>query len=104
MTTVIVVDTAEAQLREIVEWWSSHRPKAPWLVLDEFERCVAFLESSPDAGVGFARTVVRGVRRLLLKRTRHFVYYVHDERREVVYVIAVWGAPKVGDPQLHDPR
>ncbi len=104
MTTVIVVDTAEVQLREIVDWWCVHRPEAPWLVLDEFEGCVALLESSPDAGVGFARTSVRGVRRVLLKRTRHFVYYVHDEHRAMVYVIAVWGAPKVGDPRLHDPR
>jgi hypothetical protein len=48
MTTVVDVDEAEQQLREIVEWWLEKRHAAPLLVLDEFERCVNLLESSPD--------------------------------------------------------
>jgi hypothetical protein len=39
-----------------------------------------------------------------MKRTKHFVYYVHDASNEVVYIIAVWGAPKSGDPVLRAPR
>ncbi len=40
MTSVVVVDEAEQQLREIVDWWIANRPAAPTLALDEFERCV----------------------------------------------------------------
>jgi hypothetical protein len=29
---------------------------------------------------------------------------VHDAANADVYVIAVWGAPKEGDPVLSDPR
>lgn len=104
MTTVVVVDEAEEQLREIVEWWRANRRAAPTLVIDEFERGTTLLESSPDIGARFHRTFVPGVRRLVMKKTQHLVYYVHDPENAVVYVIAVWGAPKEGDPVLHDPR
>jgi hypothetical protein len=39
-----------------------------------------------------------------MKRTKHHVYYVHDANNGVVYIIAVWGAPKEGDPVLRNPR
>ncbi|HEX7699961.1 MAG TPA: hypothetical protein VF403_04550 [Kofleriaceae bacterium] len=58
MTTVVVVDEAEEQLREINEWWSANRQAAPSLVVDEFERCVTLLENSPDIGTIFHRTNV----------------------------------------------
>ncbi len=104
MTTIVIVDEAEEQLREINDWWVVNRPAAATLVIDEFERCVTLLENTPDIGTGFHRTTVPGVRRLIMKRTKHLVYYVHDDNNAVVYVIAVWGAPKEGDPALRDPR
>lgn len=104
MTTVVFVADAEQQLHSIVEWWEAHRPAAASLVRDELERCVRLLEHSPDAGGSFQRSKVPGVRRLLMRETKHFVYYVHDSHNAVVYIIAVWGAPKLGDPPIHDPR
>ena len=104
MTTVVLVDPAEEQLHEIAEWWMSHRDASPLLVMDEFDRCVSLLESSPDAGPRFHRSRVPGVRRLVMRRTKHHVYYLHDEPNAIVYIIAVWGAPKVGHPVLLDPR
>lgn len=103
MTSVVVIDEAEEQLREIDKWWRANRTKAPTLVVDEFERCTTLLESSPDIGPAFHRTTIPGVRRLIMK-TRHVLYYVHDVKNAVVYVIAVWGGPKEGDPVLRDPR
>ena len=81
MTTVILVDAAEEQLDEIVEWWRTHREASPTLVMDEFERCVSLLESSPDAGARFHRSRVPGVRRLVMRRTKHHVYYLHTTSR-----------------------
>jgi hypothetical protein len=34
MTTVVLVDAAEEQLREINEWWRRNRRAAPMLVMD----------------------------------------------------------------------
>ncbi len=39
-----------------------------------------------------------------MKRTKHHVYSLHDEPNAIVYILAVWGAPKVGSPVLLDPR
>ncbi len=104
MTTVVVVDDAEAQLLEIDGWWVAHRISSPMLVVDELARCVSLLESNPDIGTRFHSLVVPGVRRLVMTKTRHYVYYLHDELNAVVYVIAVGGAPKSGVPVLVDPR
>jgi hypothetical protein len=32
------------------------------------------------------------------------MYYLHDEPNAVVYIMAAWGAPKLGVPVLIDPR
>jgi hypothetical protein len=66
MTTVVVVDVAEAQLIEIDAWWRAHRSSSPTLVIDEFERCVSLLESNLDIGTRFHSTHVPGVRRIAM--------------------------------------
>jgi len=104
MTSVVIVGEAETQLREIDSWWREHRDVAQSLVTDEFERCVFLLQNSPDIGTRFHRTEIPGVRRILMKKTRHLVYYIHDPKHELVYIVAVWGMPKDGDPPLQDPR
>jgi hypothetical protein len=73
------------------------------LVVDEFQRCVTLLET-PEMGSPFRKTQVLGVRRVVMKKTKHVVYYVHDSVHSVVYIIAVWGMPKDGFPPLDDPR
>lgn len=45
-----------------------------------------------------------GVRRLVMRQTKRLVYYIHDAENAVVYIIAIWGAPKRGKPSLRDPR
>ena len=104
MTTVVVVADADEQLLVIHEWWIINRSSSPTLVIDEFERCVSLLVGSPDIGTPFRRTSVPGVRRLVMTKTKHFVYYVHDGTNAVVYILAVWGAPKSGSPPLTNPR
>ena len=78
MTSVILVAKAAQQLQEIDAWWRAHRPDAVTLVADEFERCVELLENTPALGAPFRKTSVFGVRRLVMKKTKHLVYYVHD--------------------------
>lgn len=104
MLRVLVVEDADAQLREIADWWLANRPAAPTLPLDEFARCATLLAYSPDIGARFRPSAIPGVRRLLMGRTKCFVYYLHDALHGCVYVLAVWGAPKFGAPLLRDPR
>lgn len=103
MTTVVIVDAAEEQLGEIVEWWAAHREVSPLrnqASAVKGHSLTSLLEASPDVGVCFHRSRVPGVRRLVTKRTKHHVYYLHDEPNGVVYVLVIWGAPEVGTTVL----
>ena len=104
MTSVVVEDEAREQLLAIADWWAANRSDAPDLVVDEFARCVMLLENMPDIGTRFHRATVPGVRRLFMSRTRHHIYYLHDEVHAIVYILAVWGSPKGRLPPLRAPR
>jgi hypothetical protein len=56
------------------------------------------LAEAPGAGAPFARTRRPGTRRLLLRRTWHWLYYTVDARHDVVYVLAFWSNRREGDP------
>jgi hypothetical protein len=73
-----------------------------WIV-GEFDRCVSLFESPPMQVLGSPQPV-HGIRRLAMRRTKHHVYYLHDEPNAVVYITAVWDAPKAGVPLLIDLR
>ncbi len=80
------------------QWWEAHRDKAPDLFREELRAVVARLRTSPT--VGAQRYVqVRGqlVWRVLMPKTRNFVYFHVDEARSVVGVITLWNA--IGEKQ-----
>lgn len=61
----------------------------------------AFQTISVAPGAGHAYPYPRAlVRRVVLRATRHHVYYV--ERDDHVLVVAVWGAVKGAGPDLAD--
>jgi plasmid stabilization system protein ParE len=101
--TVIVEDDAALHLSEIDSWWRSNRPSAPNLFLDEFEQATLLLAAVPDIGPLFARSSVRGVRRLFLRRTRYWIYYLHGAVHAVVYVLEVWSTSRGAEPALREP-
>jgi plasmid stabilization system protein ParE len=100
---VLLTSEAEKQLHEGNEWWRENRPAAPDLLLQEFERVLNLLREMPGLGAPFRRTKVPGVRRFLLRRSGCWVYYVADEPRALVYVVAVWGGRRGTEPPLPVP-
>jgi hypothetical protein len=71
-------DEAKQQARKINAWWRANR----------------------DAKGLFKEELAAAVRRFLLKRTSHHLYYVIDEERGVVRVAAIWGAARGSGPPL----
>ena len=100
---VLLTPEAEEQLRATDEWWQENRTAAPDLFIDEFERVVELLREMPGLGPRFRRATIPGVRRILLRRSGYWVYYVPDESRSLVYVLAVWSGRRGTDPSLHEP-
>ena len=95
---VRITPEAEAQIREIDQWWQRNRPAAVGLFLLELAECFATLEHAPHIGRSYRKSPVAATRRLLLKRTRYHVYYVAS--LDEVRVLAVFHAQRGKGPPL----
>jgi hypothetical protein len=58
------------------------------------------LSRTPELGTPYVERDGVLVRRVLLRKTRHHVYYEIDRINGVVMILAVWGTPKGGEPPL----
>lgn len=96
---VVLAETAKKHAAEIDEWWRENRPSAPDLFADELIAARSLIGDAPHIGTRFPARG-RVVRRVRLRKTKHHVYYVTDEVRGVVLVVAVWGMPKAKTPKL----
>jgi plasmid stabilization system protein ParE len=90
---------AEQQAEESDTWWRQHRPEARDLFAQELRYATDRILSMPDIGTIAAVVQGRPVRRLLMRRTRHHLYYSRIPEQDVLIVHAIWGAPRgVGPP------
>ena len=71
-------------------WWAENREAAPDLFVDELGAAMRKLATTPRSGAPYESSDVRGMRRLLMPRTRYHVYYTIDEGPRLVRVHAVW--------------
>ncbi|MEQ9318996.1 MAG: type II toxin-antitoxin system RelE/ParE family toxin [Polyangiaceae bacterium] len=92
-------DGAAARFDAIDAWWRENRDKAPGLFDKEVAAAIATLDAAPNAGAFYKRVRGREVRRLLLKKTRHYLYYRLDDDGDVE-VITIWGAQRRFGPRL----
>jgi plasmid stabilization system protein ParE len=95
---VVVSPEAEEHIDAIDGWWRANRPAAPHLFIEELADAVAALEFAPEVGRRYPHPEVKGVRRLLLRATRHHVYYVSTT--DAVVILAIWGSVKGSGPDL----
>jgi plasmid stabilization system protein ParE len=66
---------AASQIRKAAEWWAENRPAAPGAVRIDIGEVLALLAQQPGIGTAYEGSRTKGVRRLLVGRIRHFVYY-----------------------------
>jgi plasmid stabilization system protein ParE len=90
---VVVAPSAGQQARLIAEWWRSNRLAAADLFDGE-------LAVAPATGLKYRESKGRLVRRLLMPRTSHHVYFEIDEEKSRVDVVAVWHTARGKRPPL----
>ena len=83
---------ASRDIDQIATWWSTNRPVAPDLFLAELEQMLAAVALMPTLGAQARSRRARGVRRILLPRTRYHLYY--RVRDGAIEVLAVWHAKR----------
>lgn len=99
MTQLEVAPRAEAQIRAISEWWRANRQAAPDLFVQELATALDTLVGTPGGGAKYSERRGVEIRRVLLQRSRHHVYFSYDEQTDIVSVRAVWhGARGKGPP------
>jgi plasmid stabilization system protein ParE len=95
-----VARRAEQQADRIEQWWRANRPSAPRAFTEELESTLRLIREMPGVGVRWPSARRPGIRRVLMSKTEHHVYFRVDEARATVYVLAVWGAPRGRGPKL----
>ena len=67
---------ADAQIREIDDWWRTNRLASPDLFLEELAASFDLIGHAPHIGRLYRQSPVPSARRILLNGTRYHVYYV----------------------------
>jgi plasmid stabilization system protein ParE len=97
---IIVLPKAEEQLGEIRSWWHRNRLEHPDLVEEEMDEALRTLSGFPEAGPEHPSKYFRGVRRILLPRSRCYLYYRVDSDARSVRILAVWSTTRRRGPPL----
>jgi plasmid stabilization system protein ParE len=84
-------------------WWAENRPAAPTLFAREFRDTLELIRTTPGVGIGWPTKRRPTLRRILMERTGNHIYFRYfrvDEKKQVVHILAVWGAPRGTTPKL----
>jgi plasmid stabilization system protein ParE len=96
---VVLLDEAQRRFEAEDRWWREHRD-AKELFVAEFEEVLRQISSMPNAGQRYRRARGKLIQRVLMKKTRCHVYYVHDPERALVEIHSIWGARRGRGPTL----
>ena len=91
---------AARQAEEIAEWWSTHRPLSPGLFTAELAQCLVRLGVLPNIGAPYPNRCLGGLRRILMRATRHHVYYSTNEVEGIITIHAVWHPARGTEPEF----
>jgi plasmid stabilization system protein ParE len=97
---VELAEPARRQAEKIEAWWAENRSAAPSLFAREFRDALEHIRQNPGLGTSWPTEKRPDLRRVLMPRTRHHVYFRVDVPKQVVQVLAVWGTPRGRGPRL----
>ena len=88
--------SAARHARTIDAWWHANRPAATGLFSEELSAALEALAAVPLSGLIVRLRGADGVRRVVLRSTRHHVYYRVE--KDTVTVVAIWSAVRGRGP------
>jgi plasmid stabilization system protein ParE len=93
-----IVPAAQEQIREAVRWWRENRPAAPNAISHELRRAFQLLRAQPAIGARARSVGLESVRRILLARVHHHLYYRVSQDQDEIEVLAFWHAHSGAEP------
>lgn len=97
---VRVSKRAARQIQRCQRWWIANRPASPGLLLEELELVGEQFAATPNIGTVYAEHKSGPVRRVVLPKTKHHVYYRYEPAKDEVVLLALWGFPRKRPPKL----
>ncbi|HEX3696063.1 MAG TPA: type II toxin-antitoxin system RelE/ParE family toxin [Polyangia bacterium] len=98
--SIIVAPSARQQAKRIAAWWEANREKAPILFAQELEAAFARVATAPTTVRVYRESKGRVIRRLLLPRTCHHLFFEVNEAKRQVQILAVWHTARGRGPRL----
>lgn len=95
---VRVAPDAATEIDRIDEWWRQHRHKSPDLFIRELRAALSRIADLPSAGRPSKQSQIPNVRRVLLPKTRFYLYYRFSDAE--VQVLVIWSARHDREPPL----
>ena len=95
---IVLERRASLEIETIDAWWRTNRTAAPDAFLNELERVLEAVALLPKLGATSKSMRVDGARRILLAKTRHYVYY--RVAGDSIQVLAVWHTSRGQSPGL----
>ena len=89
---------AQQEIGEAFHWWQENRQAAPALFLDELTRALDLVRTQPHIGQHAQKASLKGVRRILLRRTRYLLYYCVLQNENFIIVLSLWHANRGRGP------
>lgn len=82
------------------EWWHKNRPKAPWLLRDEFAASIRVIRDFPDVGIPYRHRKIPGMRKYVLLESNYILYYIHLPVSHEVIILALWSGDRGRNPPI----
>ena len=96
---VEILEEARSQYRAASAWWREHRD-AKALLAQEFLAAVHHLKRCPETGQVYMTRRGRVIRRWLMPKTQHHVYYRFDRESDLLVIYSIWGGRRGRTPKL----
>ena len=96
---IVLLDEARERFKAEDSWWRLHRDSKE-LFVAEFGEVLRQIASAPGVGQRYRHSRGRMIQRILMKKVRCHVYYLHDTERDVVEILSIWGARRRRGPVL----
>lgn len=94
----VVKARARREIERLAGWWSENRTAAPGAVRQDLESALFIIVRHPGLGQKVETHRPVQIRRYLLERTRHWLYF--RVKNGVLEVLAVWATHRGAGPKL----
>jgi plasmid stabilization system protein ParE len=90
---------AKRQAARANVWWRQNRTAVPTAFSDELERVLELIATQPSIGARALNIRLPYVRRVLMHRVDHYLYYrVVEQPERMLQVLAVWHTSRGAAP------